>query len=86
MANPLLISDLKKIYVKPSLGGQLIMRRPRSIQTSKAVKAQQREFAKRMKGNKIAEKCEGKKGRAFYACLKTEGYKAYHEEEEKKKE
>lgn len=78
MANPLMITDMVKIYHKPSMGGQLIMRTPRSRQTSPKVKAQQMNFANKMKGKKIATSCRGKKGRSFYGCLKTEGYKAYH--------
>lgn len=78
MANPLMLSDMIKIYHKPSLGGQLIMRKPRSIQKSLKVKAQQLVFATKMKGKKIATECKGKKARAFYGCLRTAGHKAYH--------
>ena len=77
MANPLFITDMVKIYHKPSMGGQIIMRTPRSRQTSPKVKAQQMNFAAKMKGKKIATACRGHKARSFYACLRTEGYKAY---------
>lgn len=77
MANPLMITDMVTIYHKPSLGGQIIMRKPRSIQKSAKVKAQQMVFATKMKGKKIATACRGKKARSFYACLRTEGTKAY---------
>lgn len=78
MANPLMITDMVTIYHKPSLDGQIIMRKPRSLQVSTKVKAQQMTFAGKMKGKKIATACKGKKARSFYACLRTEGYKAYH--------
>ena len=78
MANPLMITDMVKIYHKPSLGGQLILRKPRSKQTSERVKAQQMNFANKMRGKRIATECKGKKGRSFYGCLRTAGYKAYH--------
>lgn len=78
MANPMMLADLYSVYHKPSLGGQLILRKPRSIQTSPRVAAQQMSFAEKMKGQKIATACRGKKARAFYGCLRTEGYKAYH--------
>jgi len=78
MANPLMITDMVRIYPKPSLGGQLVMRTPRTRQTSPKVKAQQMTFAGKMRGKKIAATCKGKKARNFYGCLRTEGYKAYH--------
>lgn len=78
MANPMLLSQLVKLYVKPSLGGQIIMRSPRSRQTSVKVKAQQINFAQRMAGKRIATECRGKKARSFYGCLRTAGYAAYH--------
>lgn len=78
MANPMLLSQLVKLYVKPSMGGQIIMRSPRSRQTSARVKAQQINFADRMSGKKIASECKGRKGRSFYGCLKTAGSRAYH--------
>ena len=78
MANPLMISDMLTIYHKPSMGGQLILRRPRTRQVSERVKAQQINFATRLKGKRIASSCKGKKARSFYACLRTEGHKAYH--------
>ena len=78
MANPLMLADLFTIYHKPTLGGQLILRRPRSNQKSAKVKAQQINFANRLKGNKVATNCKGKKARSFYGCLRTEGSKAYH--------
>ena len=77
MANPLMISDMIKIYHKPSMGGQLIFRTPRSHQKSPRVKAQQINFANKMKGKKIATACKGRKARSFYGCLRTEGAKAY---------
>lgn len=77
MANPLMLADLFTIYHKPSLGGQIILRRPRSRQTSERVHAQQANFAKRLEGNKIATQCKGKKARAFYGCLRTKGAEAY---------
>lgn len=78
MANPMMLGDLFTIYHKPSLGGQLILRKPRSHQTSERVRAQQMNFAGKMKGQKIATACKGRKARAFYGCLRTEGTKAYH--------
>jgi len=78
MANPMFISDMYKMYIKPSMGGQIIMRRPGTKQTSPRVKAQQQNFADKMRGHKIATECKGKKGRSFYGCLRTVGYKAYH--------
>ena len=78
MANPMMLTDMVKLYVKPSLGGQIIMRKPRTNQRSPSVKAQQMNFAERMSGKKIAVQCKGKRGRSFYGCLKTAGHKAYH--------
>lgn|GEM_PF-3344632 len=78
MANAMYLSDMVSIYVKPSLGGQLILRRPTTRQTSTRVKAAQMNFADKMSGHRIATACKGKKGRSFYGCLRTEGYKAYH--------
>ena len=78
MANPMMLTDMVKLYVKPSLGGQIIMRKPRTNQRSPSVKAQQMNFAERMSGKKIAVQCKGKKGRGFYGCLRTAGHKAYH--------
>lgn len=72
------LADMYKPYIKPSLGGQLVLRRPGSNQTSLKVKAQQTNFANRMSGKKIASQCKGRKGRAFYGCLKTAGSNAYH--------
>ena len=77
MANPMMLSQMVKLYVKPSLGGQIIMRSPHTIQHSAAVKNQQINFATKMKGKRIASACKGRKGRGFYGCLKTEGAKAY---------
>ncbi len=73
MANPMMLTDMVKLYVKPSLGGQIIMRKPRTNQKSDRVKAAQIKFAGVAKGNSIATKCKGHKGRSFYGCLKTEG-------------
>ncbi len=75
---PMFLSQMVKVYVKPSMGGQIIMRSPRSVQTSARVAAQQINFAKKMTGKKIASACKGKKGRSFYGCLKTKGHEAYH--------
>ena len=72
------LADLYSVYVKPSMGGQLVLRSPRSNQTSPRVKAQQMTFAEKMHGNKIATECKGRKGRSFYGCLRTTGYKKYH--------
>jgi len=77
MGNPMMLTDMVKLYVKPSLGGQIIMRKPRTNQHSPKVKAQQINFANRMRGKKIAIQCKGKKGRSFYGCLKTAGSNAY---------
>lgn len=79
MANPMMLTDMVRLYVKPSLGGQIIMRKPTTHQTSSRVKAQQMNFATKMKGTHIATACRGKKGRNFYGCLRTEGTKAYSE-------
>lgn len=78
MANPMMLTDMVKIYVKPSLGGQLILRKPRTNQHSERVKNQQINFAEKMRGKKIATTCKGKKGRSFYGCLRTAGHAAYH--------
>ena len=78
MANPMMLTDMVKLYVKPSMGGQIIMRKPRTNQTSDRVKGAQMNFANKAKGNKIATACRGKKGRSFYGCLKTEGYSHFH--------
>ena len=78
MANPMMLTDMVKLYVKPSLGGQIIMRKPTTHQTSPRVKAQQISFAEKMRGKKIASNCRGRKGRAFYGCLRTAGHAAYH--------
>jgi hypothetical protein len=64
MANPMMLTDMVTLYVKPSLGGQIIMRKPRTNQKSERVK--------------IATACKGKKGRGFYGCLRTEGYRVFH--------
>jgi hypothetical protein len=77
MSNPMMLTDMVKLYVKPSLGGQIIMRKPTTHQTSAKVKAQQMNFANKMRGKKIAVECRGKKGRSFYGCLKTAGHNAY---------
>jgi len=71
------LADMVKLYVKPSLGGQIIMRTPRTRQTSPRVRAQQMVFRDKMKGKHIATACRGKKARAFYGCLRTEGTAAY---------
>lgn len=78
MANPMMLTDMVKLYVKPSLGGQIIMRKPRTNQTSDRVKTAQMNFAKKAAGNKIATACKGKKGRGFYGCLRTKGYEQFH--------
>mgnify|MGYP001088364141 CR=1 FL=1 len=77
MGNPMMLTDMVKLYVKPSLGGQIIMRKPRTVQKSPRVKNQQMVFANKMKGKKIATECRGRKGRSFYGCLKTAGHNAY---------
>lgn len=77
MANPMMLSQMVKLYVKPSLGGQIIMRSPTTRQTSDRVKAAQMRFADNMKGKNIAGACRGKKGRSFYGCLRTEGHRAW---------
>lgn len=68
---------LYKLYAKPALG-ILVFRKPRSNQTSPRVKAQQMNFADKMRGKKIASECRGRKGRAFYGCLRSAGHAAYH--------
>lgn len=73
MGNPMMLSQMVKLYVKPSLGGQIIMRSPTTRQTSPRVLASQLRFAERAKGNNIAGSCKGKKGRSFYGCLRTAG-------------
>lgn len=78
MANPMMLTDMVTLYVKPSLGGQIIMRKPRTVQKSEKVKGAQMTFANKAKGNNIAGACKGKKGRGFYGCLRTEGYKRFH--------
>lgn len=77
MGNPMFLSDLFHWYIKPTLGGQLIKRRPTSRITSPRVKAQQMNFASKMRGNKIATACRGKKGRSFYGCMRVEGTNQY---------
>lgn len=76
MSTAMELTAMVKPYVKPSLS-KIILRKPRTIQTSARVKAQQITFANKMKGNKIATACKGKKARAFYGCLRTEGHRAY---------
>ena len=76
MSTAINLSDMLKMYAKPSLG-VLIFRKPRTVQTSPRVKAQQMLFATKMKGQNIAGACRGRKARAFYGCLRTEGHKAY---------
>lgn len=78
MANPMMLTDMIKLYVKPSLGGQIIMRKPTTRQISPRVKGAQMHFAEQMRGKKIATACRGRKGRSFYGCLKSEGYAAWH--------
>ena len=78
MANPMMLTDMVKLYVKPSLGGQIIMRKPTTHQTSERVKSRQFGFATTMKGNRVAASCKGRKGRAFYGCLRSEGYAHWH--------
>ena len=78
MANPMMLTDMVKLYVKPSMGGQIIMRKPRTNQKSPKVKAAQITFAGKAKGNNIAGACKGHKGRSFYGCLRTEGHKRFH--------
>jgi hypothetical protein len=78
MANPMMLTDMVTLYVKPSLGGQIIMRKPRTNQKSERVKMAQQKFAEKAKGQKIATACKGKKGRGFYGCLRTEGYRVFH--------
>lgn len=78
MGNPMMLTDMVKLYVKPSMGGQIIMRKPRTRQTSERVAAAQINFAKKAEGNKIATQCKGKKGRSFYGCLKTKGFAQFH--------
>lgn len=38
MSNPMMLTDMVKLYVKPSLGGQIIMRKPRTNQKSEKVR------------------------------------------------
>lgn len=78
MANPIMLADMYEAYVKPSLGGQLILRKPHSHQTSQRVRDAQIKFAEKASGNNIAGACKGKKGRSFYACLRTKGYERFH--------
>ena len=78
MANAMYLTDMVKVYIKPTLGGQLVLRRPTSRQTSPRVKNQQMNFANKMRGKKIATACRGRMGRSFYGCLRTEGHNAYH--------
>lgn len=77
MANPMMLSQMVRLYVKPSMGGQIIMRSPTTRQTSPRVKAAQIRFAEHAKGNNIAGACRGKKGRSFYGCLMTEGHRQF---------
>lgn len=73
MANTMTLANMYSVYLKPSMGGQLVLRNPRTNQTSPKVRAAQIQFAEKAKGNNIAGKCKGKKGRSFYGCLRTEG-------------
>ena len=77
MANPIMLSDMVSLYVKPSMGGQIVMRKPRTIQTSPKVKAAQMNFAEKATKNNIAGACKGKKVRSFYGCLRTAGTKQF---------
>jgi len=74
----MMLTDMVKLYVKPSLGGQIIMRTPRTRQTSPRVLDAQMKFAAKAAGNNIAGACKGKKARSFYGCLKTKGYERFH--------
>jgi len=77
MANPLMVADLYSVYHKPTMGGQLILRKPRTNQRSTKVAAAKGEFSAHLSGKKIATACKGKKGRSFYGCLRTQGQAAY---------
>ena len=77
MANPMMLTDMVKLYVKPSMGGQIIMRKPRTVQHSERVMGAQMRFAEKAKGQNIAGSCKGKRGRSFYGCLRTEGTRLF---------
>ena len=77
MANPMMLTDMVRLYVKPSMGGQIIMRKPTTKQTSDRVKAAQVRFGEKAKGNNIASSCRGRKGRGFYGCMKLAGVAAF---------
>lgn len=72
-----------EIYNKPSTD-QWIMRETGVTRKSEAVIAQNERFATTMKGKKIATACKqpadkpvGQKYKAFKACLRHEGKKAF---------
>lgn len=77
MSTTFSLSDMVKIYSKPSLG-IFVLRKPRTEQTSPRVAAQKQNFAEKMRGKKIATECKGRKARAFYGCLASAGHRAYH--------
>ena len=75
MAAPTFAS-LYRISVRRADGG--ISFRPKTHNIVSAnVKAKMEIFATKMKGNKIASNCKGKKFKAFRGCLRSEGAAAY---------
>jgi len=85
-----------EVYLKPSTG-QLILRKEGIEKTEKwleNVKPNVEKFAERMEGNDIASIChekvkdlpKGERWRAFKACLRREGKKAYERGSRKRKE
>ena len=76
-----------EVYFKPSTG-QLVLRKmgiEKSDRWMKNVKPNVERFAERMEGNRIASIChekvkdlpKGERWKAFKACLRREGKKAY---------
>lgn len=66
-----------RISTQPGLKNGYIWRKSGVTRTSEKVIAQNQRFAQKMRGNKIATECKGKKRAAFFSCLKTAGTKAY---------
>ena len=61
-------ADVFRAYVKPSMGGALIIRKRGVRRTSEKVKA----INRRMADLKPASKCKGKKWRQFVSCLREQ--------------
>jgi len=52
------LGDAFRVYIKPSLGGRLVIRKRNTIHYSERVKARQRWVAERKPGKIAREKCE----------------------------